>query len=457
MLSLSPNLKLVIRKTLPIMFGLFAIMLVQLVDSIFIGMLGVNELAVQGITLPFQSLLIAIQVGFGVTATAIIARALGAKQFTKSCTIATMAVVFALFVIASLCFVLLILSDSVFAAFISPAITVQKFALLQSIFNHYWPAWLLSGFMVAALYLTTCVCRANGDNHTTGSLFFAASIINLILDPLLIFTLQLGITGAAVATTIGYASCTLYLIYKVHNKHWFTFIAANATNLDYFSKFIKMASTTIINQMLPAISAFIALFFISRIGSDAIAFWNLLSRIESFLLVFTLAITMSIPPIISRYLGSQQFDDIKDIVITTAKFLLFFHITIATLIALSSDLFIPLFTQPAILTTWLEKALWLVPFSYAPLGLCMMTVSVLNALGENSKALFVSFTRLFVFYIPAIWIGSTNGDLLDIIIAVTFANVMAGLWAWFKLSPLTIKTSFSDATLNTKTKQSILN
>lgn len=60
----------------------------------------------------------------------------------------------------------------------------------------------MSALSVALLYLMTCIYRANGDTKTTGSMFLGASIINLILDPILIFWLDMGIVGAAVASTL---------------------------------------------------------------------------------------------------------------------------------------------------------------------------------------------------------------------------------------------------------------
>lgn len=433
MLTVSPSLKLVISRTLPLMVGLFAIMLVQLVDSIFIGMLGVDELAVYGVTLPFQAALIGIQVGIGVAATAIISQAAGAKQDGKSAATATITVVFGIFFISMVCLLLWGLNERVFALFISTEITREKFELLLGIFNCYWPVWLLSCITVAALYLVTCVYRANGDTKTTGTMFVAASIINLILDPVLIFLFEMGIEGAAIASSVGYAGSALYMLFKVRGKQWFRPVYFSAATLSYFSELIRVTIPTTVNQILPSASAFVGMMLISRMGTDAIAFWSLLSRIESFLLVFTLALTMSIPPMIGHYLGECRQDKISDLLITTAKFLLLFHIGIAFLLAMGADMIIPVISKDVRINAWLEVALWIIPLSYGPLGLCMLVVSVFNALGGPKTALMVSFIRLFILYIPAIWIGSISASVVNTVIAATIANVMAGIFAWFKL------------------------
>ena len=90
-------------------------------------------------------------------------------------------------------------------------------------------------------------------------------------------------------------------------------------------------------------------------------------------------------------------------------------------------------TQPLI-QDWLYNALLIIPLSYGPLGLCMVVVSSFNALGEPKRALLVSFIRLFVFYIPAIYTGTSTGDIQSTVIAASIANLCAGTAAWLLLS-----------------------
>lgn len=163
------------------------------------------------------------------------------------------------------------------------------------------------------------------------------------------------------------------------------------------------------------------------------AFWSLLARVESFMLVFSLALTMSIPPMIGRYLGAQQRCKIR-LLNTTAKFLVIFHTAMAALLAIFSSWIIPVISEEQSIRSWFEVTLLFIPFSYGPLGLCMLVASVFNALGVPRKALSVSFSRLFVFYIPAIWLGALTGDMINAVIAATIANVLAGAFAWFKLN-----------------------
>ncbi|MCG9554283.1 MATE family efflux transporter [Vibrio sp. Isolate31] len=430
----SATLKTIIEKTLPLTLGVFAIMMVQLVDSVFIGQLGVNELAVHGITLPFQAAFTGVQVGIGVAATSIISQAVGAKDQRKSTSIATLSIGFGVLVIALLCLGLVVFGDSVFASFVNDVSDAQYQSML-SIFNVYWPLWLFSALTVAVLYLATCVYRANGDTKTTGNMFLAASVINLILDPILIFGLDMGIAGAAIASSIGYAFGAIYMLIKSRGKGWFGFNGAcNDQIRGYGIELVKTVIPTTANQILPAVSAFFSMFLIARIGTVEMAFWSLLARVESFMLVFSLALTMSISPMIGRYLGAQQRFKIPELLNTTAMLLLVFHSVLALLLAISSRWIIPIISNEQSIRSWFEVTLLFIPFSYGPLGLCMLVASVFNALGVPRKALSVSFSRLFVFYIPALWMGSITGDMVNAVIGATISNVLAGAFAWFKIN-----------------------
>ncbi|WP_153447755.1 MATE family efflux transporter [Vibrio algicola] len=430
----SPTLKLIIERTLPLTIGMFAIMLVQLVDSIFIGMLGLDELAVHGMTLPFQAAIIGVQVGIGVAATSIISHACGAQDTMRSNATATITVLLGTIFISLICLGLWLFKTPIFNTFASPDTTTEQLGVLAAIFYAYWPFWLLSAVAVAALYLLTCIYRANEDTKTAGRMFLLASIINLVLDPVLIFVLDMGIIGAAVASTIGYVFCAVYMLFKATRNGWLSSLSVCFKARQCLVKLARLSSATIANQLLPSVSAFISMVFIARISTSSIAFWSLLARLESFLLVFTLALTMSVPPMIGRYFGEKKEHEISDLLVCASKLLVLFNLVMALVLALNASWIIPLLSNETVIQNWFTHAMWIIPFSYAPLGLCMLVVSIFNTLGKPKTALRVSMARLFVFYVPAVWFGASTGDIINVIYSASIANTLAGAYAWFKLS-----------------------
>ncbi|WOT03589.1 MATE family efflux transporter [Shewanella youngdeokensis] len=437
----STTLKLIIERTLPLTVGLFAIMLVQLVDSVFIGMLGLEQLAVHGITLPFQAAVTGVQVGIGVAATSIMSYACGSQNTEKARATATISVVWGTVFISLICIILWLLEAEIFSAFVSSDVSAQHLHTLAQTFKLYWPFWLLSTVAVAALYLLTCVFRANGDTKTTGRMFLLASLINLILDPVLIFLLDMGIIGAAIASTIGYGCCAIYMFISAKRKYWLNTMATCFTARSIIVQLVRISGATVANQLLPSVSAFICILLIARISTESIAFWSLLVRLESFLLVFTLALTMSVPPMVGRYLGELRYSKINQLIMLTSKLLMLFHLFIALVMVLSATWLVPLLSNDLVIKNWFSIAMWVMPFSYAPLGLCMLVVSVLNAVGEPKQALKVSIVRLFILYVPAIWVGASTGVINNVVYSAFIANALAGAYAWLTLKRLMITPS----------------
>jgi len=78
----------------------------------------------------------------------------------------------------------------------------------------------------------------------------------------------------------------------------------------------------------------------------------------------------------------------------------------------------------------LNSHLLIVPLSLGPLGICMLMVSVSNALAKSYTALTISALRLFVFFLPCLWIGSQIADIQGLFVGALVGNILAGLTAW---------------------------
>ncbi|MDV7105273.1 MATE family efflux transporter [Vibrio sp. TH_r3] len=430
-------LRKIIAHTLPLTLGVLSLMLVQLVDSIFIGRLGIDALTAQGITIPFHTLFIGIQVGIGVAATSIISQAVGSKNkpsATKTATIAILSGGVVLSLLSILLWIKRPFFHSLFDNFDNDTISnhsLDNGNVINELLNQYWSVWLISVVLGALMYFISAIYRANGETKAPGYFLVLASLINLILDPLLMFTFDMGIKGAALASSASYIICIFIMIMKVKKKGWFCFSLLDRTSIDYFRSLINMAIPTVANQILPSISAMTVTYLIAQLGASSVAFWTLFSRIEMFVLVLSLSLTMSVPPLVGRYIGETKIEKVTQLVFNAASIVVIYHLIIAITLAIFAPYIANLLTTDTRLSDSLSYALIFVPLSYGPLGLCMLIVSVFNALCEPKKALILSSLRLFVFYIPATFIGVSMGSLENVLWAVFVANILAGSTAWF--------------------------
>ncbi|NVC92263.1 MATE family efflux transporter [Vibrio parahaemolyticus] len=423
-ISPQPTLaKQLFSMTWPMLFGVLSLMSFQLVDSAFIGQLGVLPLAVQGFTLPLQMVVIGIQVGLGIATTAVISKALGANETRYAKQLGG----------------LVLMIGSVGVAIISVLIWLLRYPILSMlsapdtvmpIIDSYWPWWLLSSWTGALLYFYYSICRAHGNTMLPGTMMMITSGVNLVLDPIFIFTFDLGINGAALATIAAFSFGILVVAPRVKKNHWATTQWQDLNVVKSVRSIGNIMGPAMISQLLPPLSSMLATKLLAGFGTAAVAAWALGSRFEFFAIVSVLALTMSLPPMVGRLLGAKNYDDIQSLVSIAVKFILIFQLLIAVITFAVANPLALLMTSDIQVEQVLEMHLMIVPISLGSLGVCMLMVSVCNALGKSYTALTVSALRLFVFFLPCLWIGSQLGGIKGLLLGACLGNICAGIAAY---------------------------
>jgi len=411
------------QMTWPMLFGVLSLMSFQLVDSAFIGQLGILPLAAQGFTLPIQMIIIGIQVGLGIATTAVISRALGAKETQYAKQLGGLVLTIGSLGVAVICGLLWLIREPILALLSAPD---SVYPVIES----YWPVWLVSAWVGAVLYFYYSICRSNGNTMLPGTMMMVTSAINMVLDPIFIFTFDLGINGAAIATIIAFGIGVLFVAPKVTQKHWICF---NWSNLDVAASMRSLGNImgpAMTSQLLPPLSSMLATKLLASYGATAVAAWALGSRFEFFSIVSVLALTMSMPPMVGRLLGEHKIAEIRELVTIACKFILGFQFLIALITFMVSNQLADLMTSESNVASILNSHLLIVPLSLGPLGICMLMVSVSNALAKSYTALTISALRLFVFFLPCLWIGSQIADIQGLFVGALVGNILAGLTAW---------------------------
>ncbi|MBF4390538.1 MATE family efflux transporter, partial [Vibrio anguillarum] len=296
-----------LQMTWPMMFGVLSLMSFQLVDSAFIGQLGVLPLAAQGFTLPIQMIIIGLQVGLGIATTAVIARALGANQIRYAKQLGGLVVAIGSIGVALFSVIIYLLRHPILALLSAPESVYQ-------IVDSYWIYWLISAWVGAVLYFLYSLCRANGNTMLPGTMMMVTSILNLILDPIFIFTFDLGIEGAALATILAFGIGVFVVAPKVSKRHWMLFDWSDLDVGKSIRSISHIMGPAMISQLLPPLSSMLATKLLASFGTAAVAAWALGSRFEFFAMVAILALTMSMPPMVGSLLGAGQLQDIRKLV-----------------------------------------------------------------------------------------------------------------------------------------------
>jgi len=415
------------RQTWPMAIGVLALLGFQLVDSAFVARLGTAPLAAQSFTFPLSFLIIGVQVGMGIAIAALISRALGAGETSRARRLGSLVLLVGALSIALLVVLLWAIQAPVFTLLGADPAT-------RGLIRAYWAPQLLAAWLGAALYFGYSLFRAHGDTWLPGKMMVITSLINLVLDPLLIFGIGswpgLGLPGAAWATAMAFATGLLLLVRRLGGLDWLATAGLGGELRRSLVPFAGIAGPAMVSQLMPPLAAMLAIWVVASLGETQVAAWGLASRLETLSLMVVLAMTMSLPPWLGRCYGAGDWDQIHRLMRLALKVVVVWQLSLGLLMAVASPwVALALSGNPEVRDDLAMLIRFLLP-SYAALGVCMLVVSAGNALGWPLRAMLMSAARLFVFYLPCLWAGAWLGDLIGLALGAALGNLLAGLVAW---------------------------
>lgn len=415
------------RQTWPMTIGVLALLGFQLVDSAFVARLGTAPLAAQSFTFPLTFLIIGMQVGLGIAIAALISRALGAGEVARARRLGTLVVSVGSVTIALLAIVLWWAQVPIFTRLGADVTTLP-------LIRAYWAPQLFAAWLGAVLYFIYSLFRAHGDTRLPGKMMVVTSLTNLILDPLLIFGVGpwsgLGLPGAAWATAIAFGSGLLVVAGRLRQNDWLARSGLEQELLVSARPFIGIAGPAMIGQLMPPLAAMLAISVVAGLGEASVAAWGLASRLETLSLVVVLAMTMSLPPWLGRCYGAGDWQQIRELIRLALRVVVVWQLGLGLVLALLAPWLAQLLAgSPEVRGDLTLLIRFLLP-SYAALGVCMLVVSAGNALGWPLRAMLMSAARLFVCYLPCLWLGAWLGGLAGLAMGAALGNVLAGLMAW---------------------------
>lgn len=415
-------------QTWPMALGIMSLLGFGLVDSVFIARLGTEPLAAQSLTFPLNFLLIGIQVGVGIAIAALISRTVGAGEALQARRQGTLVMVGGGLFMAVLALVLWFGHEPAFRL-------LGADGPLLEVIRPFWRVWLGAAWTGALLYFGYSVLRAHGHTRFPGFMMMGTSLVNLVLDPILIFGLgpvpALGLEGAAWATLAAFALGNLVVLRVLVSEGWLSRTGLAGQARQSLRPFLGIAGPATVSQLMPPVAAMLATAVVARINPESLAAWGLMVRLEGFSIVLVLGLTMALPPWLGQCYGAGNWTEIRQMMRIAARGVLIWQAGVGLVLCLAAT---PLALLLAGSGEVAERLAWLLrwlPPSTAFLGICMLVVSASNALGWPVRAMVISFLRLFACYLPLLWLGAWLGGFTGLAIGAALGNVLAGSMAWF--------------------------
>lgn len=403
------------------------------VDMFFVGKLGANAIATVGLTELAITIVYSVAIGLSTAATAVVARRTGEKDPDGAAHAGMQSLLIAFIVT-----IVLSIAGAVFAPEIltimgaSPDV-VKDGAIFTRI--------MLGGSgVIIMLFLINGIFRGAGDAAMAMKSLWIASLFNIILCPLLIYGYgpfpELGLKGAAIATTIGRGLGVVYQCYHLFRGKGS--IKVKAFHFKWDTPVVK----TLIEVATPATLQFIiqsgswialGILVAKTGGTDATAGYQVAIRNVVFFILPAWGLSNAAATLVGQNLGAKQPERAEQSVLLTTKYNAIFMAAVMLLFLLFASPIISIFTNEPEVHRFGTLALQIIGSGYIFYGIGMVMIQSLNGAGDTRTPTWINFVGFWLFQIPLAYILAKTFNLgpVGAFLAVPVAETLIALAAYY--------------------------
>ena len=418
-----------VAMAVPVLLGITTMMAQAFIDAWFLGRVGDRELAAHGFAFPILMISTSVAIGLSAGTSSVVARAIGSSDFQRARRLATDSLLLSFLVTAAVSLLGILTINPLFRLLGAPDDLIP----------------LIRGFMII-LYLGVpfvvvgmvglASMRATGDTKLPSKLMILGSILNVILDPILIFGFgpvpTMGLNGAAMAALLARGLIMVGAFHLLRGRlNMVSFSQPDPVELrnswrDILHVGIPAAGT---NAIVPIATAIITA-MIARYGVDAVAGFGVASRIESLVLVMYYALSAIIGPFVGQNLSAGREDRILHALRLCTLFCIGSGLVIAALLAVTAGFLPTLFSSSDTVIRAAKLFLWIAPIGYGAYGTVMVMNASFNGFGKPMPGVVISLLRTIVMYVPIALLGNLLFGMVGVFAAYTLANVLSAIVAY---------------------------
>jgi putative MATE family efflux protein len=306
--------------------------------------------------------------------------------------------------------------------------------------REYMEVYYFGGFLLVLPMIGNFAMRAAGDARVPAVILTTSAVINIVLDPILIFGWfglpALELRGAAIATVIANGVTVVASIAILYfREHLIRIRYLTVVNLfDSWSRLMHVGLPAMASNLLSPLTVGVITSFVAAYGPAAVAGFGVASRIEALIMIAIFAVTSSVGPFTGQNFGAGLIDRVRSFAWMSDRFCIVFSLLAAVILAAVADPLVAVFDASLEVRASAVAYLRIVPFSLAGFGVMLTAVAAFNAMGRPLPATALTFIKLFLFYMPCAWIFSGALGLNGIFWANAVAHIVFGIvgFVWFR-------------------------
>lgn len=406
--------------------------LFALVDLYWVGHLGDAATATIGLTESLLMTTYCIAWGLAMGATAVVARRTGEKDHAGMRTAAGQSLMIAL----SIGLVLSIIGG-LFSTSLLKLMGASEQVLAMG--GGYSLIMQLSNVIIMLLFSVNAVFRGAGNASMALRSLGLANLINIVLDPLLILGIgpfpELGVTGAAVATTIGRSCGVLFQLYFLfHRNGPFALKAAHLRPVrDVITGIVKVSMGSVGQFLIASASWTVLVRIISTAGTEAVAGYTAAMRIIIFTLLPAWGMANAAATLVGQNLGAKQPDRAQRSVWLCGNYNMVFMVLVAIVFWLAAEVIVPFFGNSAAANVYAVDALRIISLGYFFYGYGMVLAQAFNGAGDSLTPTWMNVVCFWCIEIPLAWLLAVhfglgpNGAFISVAISESALAVLSAV------------------------------
>ena len=421
--------KTLISLAIPMGFGLVTIFLFNIVDTFYVGQLGAKPLAAMGFTFPVTYIVMSVAMGFSVGASSTISRAIGEGQRDRVRRLTTDVVGLSVLIVTLFAMVGLVSLRRIFSLMGADDETLNLIA-------DYMIPWFLGVGLLGIPIVSNGAIRATGDTKSPAVIMAIAGLVNIVLDPFLIFGIgpfpRLELRGAALASVISWSitfAATIWILGKREKMIGFPLFAAKQS-LESWKQILRISLPAAGTNILEPLSMAVLTRMVVQFGEEAVAAFGVGSRVESLALIGVAALSIAISPFVGQNYGARNYDRIRAALRFGFRISLGWGIAVFVILFSFADVISRIFNDDPAVIEAAVLFLMILPVSYGFLGISWLVNSAFNALNKPLQASFVILLHLFAFVLPLAYLGSKIVGLKGVFVGTAVGHVLNGICAY---------------------------
>lgn len=437
-----PENRLLLSMAVPMMISMLVQALYNIVDSIFVSRICEDALTAVSMAFPWQNIVIAIAVGFGVGINALLSRALGQKNAERVNQVAVNGLL-----LAGLSYLLVLV-----AGLIGIRAYMRTQTDIESIVNYgitYLNICILCSFGVFVEITFERFLQATGRTVYSMITQLAGALTNIILDPILIFGLlgfpKLGIAGAAWATVIGQCVGAVVAVMLNHfkNPEVHLRLLHIRPNGRLMGEITAISIPSIIMSCISSLTCFVMNMILIAYSSTAVAVFGVYFKLQSFVFMPVFGLNNGMVPIIAYNYGAQKPERIhKTIRLGMAYAVAIMAVGLLVFQLIPKQLLLMFDASDAMLGIG-APALRIMSLAFVFAGVGIASSSACQAFGYSVYSMLISIARQIVVLIPAAYLLSLTGVLRSIWFAFPIAEIVSLFLSLFFLRTTLKKTGMA--------------